>query len=166
MDKIPQNNNSSLVALLLTIFLFLPQSVNAVILSTSSFFSETNVVFDVLLDTEGQCVNAGAINISFNHEHYTVVSVDTLDSLFDLWIAEPLINQEDGYIFFEGGVLWGYCGDSEEVSLARITLEKKTHEVVSLPNIVIDNTSRVLLHDGRGTEAVLTIAVNGGNTVD
>ena len=95
-----------------------------------------------------------------------LVSVDITESLFGLWISEPSIDKVNGQIFFEGGVLWGYCGDSGEVSLARIILEKKTPEVVYLKNLLINNTSRVLLHDGKGTETLITIVEDSGNTVD
>ena len=148
---------------IMLVLMLSPISVSAVILSTSYSFNENVVIYDVLLDTEGSCINAGSINISFNNEHYNVVAVVTEDSLFDLWIAEPLISQENGYINFEGGVLWGYCGDSGETSLAQFILEKKEAEVVSLPNVVVNNTSRVLLHDGMGTEVQVNILVEDGD---
>ena len=166
MKRVGQKINSVMISLVLILAIVLPHSVGAVLLSTSHFFNSTSVVYDVVLDTEGQCINAGSIDVSFNSEHYTVVSVDITESLFGLWISEPSIDQENGQVLFEGGVLWGYCGDSGEVSLARIILEKKMLEVVSLPNVLINNTSMVLLHDGRGTEAIVTVVADSGNTVD
>ena len=158
--------NISITQWLLVLLLVLPQSVGAVILSTTFNSIENTVIYDVMLDTETVCINAGAIDISYNNEHYSVVGVENVNSLFNLWITEPFIDEDNGLIKLEGGVLWGYCGDRGEVSLARIILEKKEVEVVSLPNIVIYNTSRVLLHDGIGTEASVTIVLDSGEVVD
>jgi hypothetical protein len=119
------------------------------------------VVVSVRLDTdEGECVNVvdGVITYSEN-----IVPVDTSrgNSIFSLWVEEPVINKENRTITFAGGIPNGYCG--------RIPGDPRlTNNVVDLlfqsPGLQIGATesgnqasinfapeTHVLLNDGFGT---------------
>ena len=119
------------------------------------------LVVSVRLDTdEGECVNVvdGVITYSEN-----IVPVDTArgNSIFSLWVEEPVINKENRTITFAGGIPNGYCG--------RIPGDPRlTNNVVDLlfqsPGLQIGSTesgnqasidfapeTHVLLNDGLGT---------------
>lgn len=119
------------------------------------------IVVSVRLDTdEGECVNVvdGVITYSEN-----ILPVDTSrgNSIFSLWVEEPVINKENRTITFAGGIPNGYCG--------RIPGDPRlTNNVVDLlfqsPGLQIGSSesgnqaaidfsaeTHVLLNDGFGT---------------
>ena len=57
MKRVGQKINSVMISLVLILAIVLPHSVGAVLLSTSNFFDDTSVVYDVVLYTEVQCIN-------------------------------------------------------------------------------------------------------------
>jgi hypothetical protein len=70
------------------------------------------ITLSVRLDTdeaEEECINAvdGVITYS---ENITPVDVSIGDSIFSIWIEQPVINKENRTITFAGGIPNGYCG--------------------------------------------------------
>lgn len=70
------------------------------------------VTLSVRLDTDEaneECVNAvdGVITYS---ENITPVDVSMGDSIFSIWVEQPVINKENRTITFAGGIPNGYCG--------------------------------------------------------
>jgi hypothetical protein len=70
------------------------------------------VELSVRLDTDEaaeECINAvdGVITYS---ENITPVDVSMGDSIFSIWVEQPVINKENRTITFAGGIPNGYCG--------------------------------------------------------
>jgi hypothetical protein len=70
------------------------------------------VTLSVRLDTDEaneECINAvdGVITYS---ENITPVDVSMGDSIFSIWVEQPVINKENRTITFAGGIPNGYCG--------------------------------------------------------
>lgn len=119
------------------------------------------LVISVRLDTdEGECVNVvdGTITYSEN-----IVPVDTSrgNSIFSLWVEEPVIHKENRTITFAGGIPNGYCGripgdprlSNNIVDLLFQSPGLQIGSTESGDQAVIDfgEESHVLLNDGLGT---------------
>jgi hypothetical protein len=70
------------------------------------------IELSVRLDTDEEaeeCINAvdGVITYS---ENITPVDVSIGDSIFSIWVEQPIINKENRTITFAGGIPNGYCG--------------------------------------------------------
>lgn len=88
--------------------------VSAATLYMQSSVNELNrgdtAVVSVRLDPdEGECVNAvdGVITYS---ENIQPVDISRGNSIFSIWVEEPVINRENRTITFAGGIPNGYCG--------------------------------------------------------
>jgi hypothetical protein len=97
-------------------FSALTSSVSAASLYVDPAFSTLSrgdaVTFSVRLDTDeatGECVNAVDAVITYS-ENITPVDVSLGDSIFNVWVEPPTINQTDRTITFAGGIPNGYCG--------------------------------------------------------
>jgi hypothetical protein len=109
----------------------------------------------VLVNTNGQPINAADGVISFNPRELSVVSVTRGSSIFNLWVAEPTFSNSAGTINFSGGLPSGYTG-------TRGNIMNITFRAVGSGNARVNFTSgSVLANDGRGTN-VLT-SMNGGS---
>jgi hypothetical protein len=78
----------------------------------SSLSRGDSITMAVRLDTDEateECINAvdGVITYS---ENITPVDVSMGDSIFSIWVEEPVINKENRTITFAGGIPNGYCG--------------------------------------------------------
>lgn len=70
------------------------------------------VTLSVRLDVDqenGECINAvdGVIKYS---ENIAPVDISVGDSIFNVWVEQPVINEEERTITFAGGLPNGYCG--------------------------------------------------------
>jgi hypothetical protein len=79
-------------------------------------FSELNrgdaVELSIRLDVDeatGECVNAVDGVISYS-ESIEPVDISIGDSIFSIWVEQPVINKESRTISFAGGMPNGYCG--------------------------------------------------------
>ena len=109
---------------------------------------------NVILDTESEVINSVEVEISYPSEILEVKEISTGNSILDLWVSAPEV--KGNTIYFSGGAPNGYEGkDGKLVSI--IFLVKK--EGVSKESLKIKflDSSRVLLNDGKGTEANLTL---------
>jgi len=118
---------------------------------------------DINIDTQGQCINAIEVNLSFPQDILKAVDFSKGESIITFWVQKPKIDQNLGLISFTGGIPGGYCGilpgDPREYSnLGRIAF--KAHEFTQKrtqinTKIQFLDTSQVLLNDGLGTPAEL-----------
>lgn len=113
---------------------------------------------------EEECVNTVDATINYDAS-IRAVDVSIGDSILNIWIEDPMIDETNHTIRFAGGIPGGYCG--------RIPGDPRlTNEIVSLvfrspglsigggsdnknARVWISETSQVLLHDGLGTVANL-----------
>ncbi len=117
-------------------------------------------IASVRVDNEGECINAGLVEIIYPTKSLRAVDFSRGDSLFTLWTEEPAIDTDAGRITFSGGVPGGYCGRIQgDPSLSNI-IGKIVFTVIDAAekkaDIIVTDTTKVYLHDGLGTEASLT----------
>lgn len=114
-------------------------------------------VFDVsvLLDTEGESINAVDIKILFPPDKLQVVSPSAGQSIIGVWTAQPTYNNQTGEIRLQGGVPGGV--NTSMGLISRLTFRVKQ---IGQAIIKFGDGSKVLLNDGKGTD-VLENTVNG-----
>lgn len=128
-----------------------------------------SITMAVRLDTDeaaGECINAvdGVLTYSSNIEP---VDVSVGDSIFSIWIEQPVINRDARTITFAGGVPNGYCGrvigDPRLTNvLAKIVFRSpgfsiSTGEADETKGIIeFSDESTAYINDGKGTKAPLT----------
>lgn len=115
------------------------------------------------LDTDdGECVNTVSGVIHYDAS-IRVIDVSLGNSILNIWVEEPVIDEVNRTISFAGGLPGGYCGRiAGDPSLTNILLEI----VLRSPGLQIgggadagaarlwlDETTQVLLHDGFATPA-------------
>jgi hypothetical protein len=156
-------------ALFVFVFLALPLSSHAALLyfepSEVSVYRGDTVTLALRLDTdEGECINTVDAVISYG-EGVRAVDVSRGDSILNLWVEDPKINETDRTITFAGGITGGYCGRAAgDPSLTNVI----AHIVFQSPGFTVggggDNRtalvevtdqSSILLNDGFGTPSDL-----------
>lgn len=100
----------------------------------------------VLVNTQGETINAADGTISFNPNELTVVSVSESGSIFNLWAEEPSVS--GGQITFSGGAPSGYSGSSG--TLFTITMRATGSGTARLSW----QGGSVLAADGRGSNVL------------
>ena len=102
------------------------------------------------LDTESQEINAGELYLQLP-KGLTVNKVNSAGSIFTLWVNEP--SGTDSQASFIGGVPFpGFQGKNGYIGSIIVKAEKQT-----VDNIILDSKSQILLNDGEGTAAQLSI---------
>lgn len=136
-------------------------SAATLLLSSSSGTFETESTFTVslFLNTEEKVVNALDVTVSFPPDKLQLVSPSTGQSVVGIWIAPPFIDNQKGTINFQGGIPGGL--QSSKALITTLTFRAKA--IGTAPVRILDS-SRVLLHDGQGTDA-LRNKINGVYTV-
>lgn len=105
-------------------------------------------LFEIRLDSEGEYINAGEIEISYPKDIIRVSEIYDGSSIFDIFIARPKVISE-GTIFLSGGASSPFIGDG----LIGVVAFEGIHAGEGV--FVIGDSSRVLLADGQGNEVVL-----------
>lgn len=124
----------------------------ALLLTSGTYVSAPGETFTVKIETTSDIpVNAFKGTITFNEEVLTVASIDYNTSLADLWAEEPWYKNGAGTIEFAGGTTrpGGFTGTDTLLTVTFKALNPGNG------NLVLSNTL-ILMHDGQGTEAVLT----------
>lgn len=108
----------------------------------------------VMVNTSAQSINAADASLSYNPSELSVVSVNRVGSIFNLWVTEPTFSNATGKISFSGGLPSGYSGSAGNVMTVTFRAVGSGLAKVNF------STGSVLANDGRGTN-VLT-SMNGG----
>ena len=122
----------------------------------------------VRLDTdEDECVNVVDAVITYPAS-IEPVDISRGNSIFSMWVEEPIINKKDGTITFAGGIPNGYCGrvdgDPRLTNvLAEIVFRSPSFSIGSnntdgagvVGEVAFSDATTVYLNDGRGTVASL-----------
>ncbi len=125
--------------------------------ATGVYSSGQTFTASVVVNTQGQSINAAEGTVSFNPSVLKVVSVSK-GSLFNLWTAEPAFSNSAGTISFSGGNPTGYKGSAG-------TVLSVTFRVVGSGSAKVSFSSgAVLAADGRGTN-VLSSMNSGTYTI-
>lgn len=162
------------VAIFFAVVVSVPQTVGAVqiLLETENTEHSTADVFyvPVRINTQDECVNTVSVAISYNPEELSVQEVSTGDSVISLWTKTPTIERnekgESGRVVFEGGIPGGFCGrvigDPGQTNILVKLVVSGIEQIGSsatttTSQIVVDASSKVYLHDGKGTQASTTM---------
>lgn len=148
----------------LFIFASIPGDVSAALLyfdpGEVDLYRGDTVTIGLRIDTDvDECINTVDAIIHYDPS-IKAIDVSRGDSILNLWVENPVINEVDHTITFAGGVPGGYCGRIPgDPSLTNVVLEI----VLQSPGFVIgagdnpsariwvDEKSQILLHDGLGT---------------
>ncbi len=135
------------------------------------------------IDTdEDECINAVDIVIKYDPS-IRAVDVSRGNSILNIWVEDPVIDETNHTITFAGGLPGGYCGRiAGDPSLTNIIAELMfrspgfsvgTGGNTASGKIWVDGISQVLLHDGRGTQsnlrlqdATIVLLPNAGATTE
>ncbi len=116
-----------------------------------------------------ECINAVSVDIEYPVTELRVVDVSVKDSILSLWAEPPEVSAKDGRVHFAGGLAGGYCGriqgdPGKSDILAQLvltgTLKPEATSTQRAADVRILDTSRVYMHDGRGTEAELSVGTS------
>jgi hypothetical protein len=112
-------------------------------------------IVNVRLNTDGECINAADITLTYPTESLRAVDFGKGGSIFTLWVTEPKLDTEKGAVAFAGGVPGGYCGRIQGDPSLTNTIAKIVFTVTqtTAPNakIAISGMSALYLNDGLGT---------------
>jgi hypothetical protein len=117
--------------------------------ATGSFQVGSTFDVSVFLDTEGESVNTISLALSFPPETLQLVAPSAGNSIIGIWSAQPQFNNIEGRVEFQGGVPGG-------TSVSKGLISTLTFRVRSVGSGLVRflDSSRVLLNDGRGTDAL------------
>src|SRR3989344_7779285 len=123
--------------------------------STGTFEAGSTFDVSVFLDTEGEIINAVDVSLSFPPNKLQLVSPSAGQSVVGIWAVSPKFDNQIGSVNFQGGIPGG-------IKASRGLLTRLTFRVKALGTISVNflDSSRVLLHDGKGTN-VLNNKTNG-----
>jgi len=138
-------------------FVFLPIGAFAAELSIEPsegrYFVGDTFIASIFVNAEAEAINAVEATLNFPGDLLEVVDLNTYNSILQLWIDDPAYINELGLITFIGGVpAEGYAGEKGLIGKIIFRVKKEGRVFVSFK----DNSSRILLADGLGTEAPLT----------
>lgn len=108
------------------------------------------ITIDVMLDTEQESVNAVDLAIIYP-QLFSIKSISRSGSVMTLWIQDPNFNAKN--IVLQGGVPGGIV--TGRGIIARVVVRASA---VGTGILVPDPSSKVLLNDGSGTPAHLTVS--------
>lgn len=134
---------------------------------SADIFRGDSVTIGLRLDTdEGECINTVDATIHYDTA-LNAVDISRGDSILNLWVESPEIDEVNHTIRFAGGLPGGYCGRiAGDPSLTNTILEIVFQSPGftiggggdnKSPRIWLDESSQVLLHDGTGNPAPLTL---------
>ena len=167
-----QNYNSKFKIIIFSvfIFLFLPLVAKGAILyfepSKGEYHLGDTFIVDLRIDTEGECINTVKAIVSFPKDLLEAKDSSTGNSILTLWLQTPKIDQKEGLISFTGGIPGGFCGplpgEPEKPNLLGRIIFRVRETNTKLENeteakLEFLEGSQVLLNDGLGTPAKLTL---------
>ncbi|MBA3732852.1 hypothetical protein H0W91_00565 [Patescibacteria group bacterium] len=138
------------IFLFLSLFLFLPISLNAQSVSfgtsKSTYEVGSSILVSVVINTQGQSINTIGGQVSFPTDKVTITDVRYGNSIISLWVDKPAVNSSSGTIKFTGGIPGGYSGSNGSV----FTFVARPNTVGSVTFNL--NDVHVLANDGSGAE--------------
>ena len=145
------------------ILIFIPAFANGAILyfkpDSGKYYQDETFSVQVIIDTEKDCINTIKGEIDFSKDVLEAVNFATGNSILTIWLQTPKIDQNLGKISFIGGIPGGYCGplpgEPGELDLLLKIFFKTKRD--GMANLKFSEESQVLLNDGLGTPAKLTI---------
>ncbi len=147
--SVPKSIVSAAVFILFLLVFFWATEAKAATLQTvpgTGVYSINNVFsVRITVNTVGQNINAAEGELRFNPQELSVVSVDRVGSVFNLWVTEPTHSNAAGTITFSGGSPTGYTGTNGTVFNVTFRALRAGNSRLTF------NSGAVLANDGRGT---------------
>jgi hypothetical protein len=133
--------------------IFFAPAVHAAVITIAASPASSGYRATVDIDTQGESVNAVGAHLVFDPNLFTVKAVDTGGSLLDLWVQPPIFSNTSGTIDFSGIVPGGMTtADGSLVTL--MIAPRATGTFFGFAS----TSFQVLLNDGRGTPASVSVA--------
>ena len=162
-NLISKNKTSCIFVFCFVLFSVLPFGARAAILyfkpDSGKYYQDETFSVQVMIDTEKDCINTVKGEIDFSKDVLEAVNFATGNSILTIWLQTPKIDQNLGKISFIGGIPGGYCGplpgEPGELDLLLKIFFKTKRD--GMANLKFSEESQVLLNDGLGTPAKLTI---------
>jgi len=136
-----------------TFCIFAIKAADAAVLSVSPSSGAFTVgsVFkaQVLLDTEGEEVNALDVRLLFPPDKLQVISPSAGKSILSIWTTPPKFDNQKGEIMLQGGIPNGIS-----VSQGLITTISFRVKQTGIATVRFGDASRVLLNDGKATDSL------------
>ena len=117
---------------------------------SQNVYEDNSFIVEVKLDTEGEEINTVEVNLTYSLDLLEIIDINKGDSILTLWPKESVI--QDRAVSFIGGIPDGFQG--KDGLIARLIFRGKE---VGKGVINFEESSRVLLNDGKGTEAQLNL---------
>jgi hypothetical protein len=122
-----------------------------------NYYEEDVFIVKIMINTEGECINAVDLELIFNPEILEVEDFSRGNSIISLWLKDPVFSNEKGLISFTGGITGGYCGKikgdpGESNILGRVIFKAKKE---GFSELNFSQNSEILLNDGLGNRAKL-----------
>jgi hypothetical protein len=144
---------SFLLVLISGLFLGSSRAQAAVLFSQAAnqdTYEGQSFVVDWYLDTENQSVNVLDLGLKFSPQTLEVVETSAGNSLLNLWVKNPVADNQNGTIKLTGGITSGI--KDSKVPIFHTVFRAKT---AGAAFINLDPASQILLNDGRGTTTQL-----------
>ncbi|OGZ23034.1 MAG: hypothetical protein A3A08_00025 [Candidatus Nealsonbacteria bacterium RIFCSPLOWO2_01_FULL_41_9] len=163
-----QNYNSKFkIIISAAIFILFPVAVRAAVLyldpAEGNYYQGDVFVAALRIDTKGECVNTLKVDLSFQKDLLEVIDFSQGNSILAIWLQSPKIYQEQGTVSFIGGIPAGFCGvlagdPGKSNLLGKIIFKvKEARGGQTSAKVEFSDSSEVLLNDGLGTKAQLTL---------
>lgn len=109
-----------------------------------------NQEFEVNLriDSEGTSINASQATVEFPSNILELVDADRSGSVFNFWVEEPIISNEDGTLKFIGGTANGVSGEMLQILKLKFKAVGAGSADISISNAVVTAS------DGKGTNVL------------
>jgi hypothetical protein len=124
--------------------------------ATGTYGPGDTFVINIRLNTDGQCINAANVALTYPADSLKAVDFSKGGSIFSLWVNEPKLNTEKGTVSFAGGIPGGYCGRAAGDPALTNTIGKVVFTVTSATSgkavIHLSAGSSLYLNDGHGTK--------------
>lgn len=126
----------------------------------SEVYEGDSIIAELRLNTEGEQVNTIEATVVFAGEGLEITDFSMGGSIFTMFITSPEIRTDENSVFFQAVVPAGFSGEGV---VGRITLLAKN---TGSGTLRIAEDSKVLLNDGKGTEADLKFTNGEYNIVE
>lgn len=118
--------------------------------SGGTFTVGSTFTVSLYLNTGGSSINAIEANLSFPPDKLQVVTPSAGKSLIEIWVNQPSFSNENGTLRFQGTVPSpGINTESGLISTVTFRVKSTGQAIIK----ILDD-SRVLLNDGKGTDAL------------
>jgi len=131
--------------------------------SQDQYHQSQTFIVELRVDAKDECINTIKGDLSFPQDVLEAVDFSQGDSILSIWLEPPDINQTLGLVSFIGGIPGGYCGKlpgepGRPDLIGKIIFNvKEVNGGQTSVEIEFLNSSQVLLNDGFGTPAKLTL---------